>query len=79
MKWFVVCRTVDGRYHFEGEFNSREEAVAYLVSAAEECLGSHRRVEFCEGEELLITSYAGDDQVTTFVVGEDELAYYEVG
>lgn len=76
--WYMLYRTVDGRFHSRGTYASREDALAYLRRAAEECRASnHRRVEFDEDEGVLTTEYGGGDDVVTFIVDDDEMEMYE--
>ena len=69
----VISRTVDGAFHFVASYASRDNALAYLRRAAEECrAANHRRVELDEDRGVLVTEYGGDDTVITFIADDEE-------
>jgi len=76
MKWYVVHRTVDGRFRLGEAFATREKAAQFLVQAVEELRSSHRRAEFDDEALILDTSHSGDDDVLSFIVSEEELEQY---
>jgi hypothetical protein len=74
MKWFIVTRTIDGRYHIGEAFADQASALAHLCEVAQACRETHRRSEF-DGQ-ILELSYAGDDTTLSFPVSEEELNEY---
>jgi hypothetical protein len=63
----VFTRTIDGQVRVAETFLTREEAVQWLIDTADECRETHKRVQLCLKEGILIVEYGGDDTTLYFI------------